>query len=128
MGTTLVANNNSRFNWNAIDESAPIMLTDGFVLILVYITMFFAGRCMALIEKQASGREEEKGGEGMIKIPDISPYIEGWLLEYRSPKHKMSAPPPVQHLTSADTAHIEKRNDISETKVLVDTTYSPEKT
>ena len=79
---------------------------------------------MALIEEQASGREEEKGGEGIIKIPGISPY-EGWLLEYRSPKHRMSAPPSVQHLTSADIAHVKKHNYISEYRETLERTKVP---
>ena len=50
----------------------------------------------------------------MTKIPGNSSYIENWLLEYSSPKHRMSAPPPVQQLTSADVANVKEGPDNSE--------------
>ena len=41
-------------------------------------------------------------------------YTEKWLLEYSSPNHRMSAPPPVQQITSADAGDVVTREDISE--------------
>ena len=77
-----------------------------------YHTTVSAGRYMALVPGKQASRGEENGGEGIITIPGMSPDIEKWLLEYRSPKHRMSAPPPVQQVISADVALAENHKDL----------------
>ena len=66
---------------------------------------------MALVRKQKS-REGNQQGEDVANIPGISSYIENWLLEqHSSPKHRMSASPPVQQITSADVTRDKELQD-----------------